>query len=114
MISLRHRSASGDLENGWEYDPAERRVHVAFKMGREEMTFSIEVCAAERLSIGAHPIKRLDAESWRVLPERVIRTWRDRVERLETIRCPFNGIVGYFAIALTNTPADVSALFEVL
>lgn len=89
-------------------------MHVAFKMGREEMTFSIEVCAQERLVLGAHPLKRISEEQWTVLPERVIRTWREHIERLETIRCPFNGVVGYFAIALTNAPADVSALFEVL
>jgi len=114
MITLRHRSASGDLANGWAFDPRERFILCNLREGERALEFRVPVCARDRLELGAHPVVRLGAEEWCVLPERVIRTWRNRIERLETIRCPVRDVLGTIAIALTNTPEDVSALLEAL
>lgn len=114
MICVRHRSASGDLENCWEYVAGEQRVHVSLRMGSEVVSFSVAVCSAERPTIGAHPLRRLDSESWRIPPERYIRTWRNHVELLETIRCPLSDLVGYFTLAITNAPGQVARQLEAL
>ena len=114
MICVRHRSASGDLSNCWEYDASERRVNVTVRLGGQEASFSVAICSRDRPVLGAHPILRLTEVSWRVPPERYIRTWRERVERLETIRCPLSDLVGYFAVAITNAPPDVAKLLEAL
>jgi len=114
MLCLRHRSASGDLSHGWEYDEQERAVLCHVREGQLSVEFRVRICSAERLVLGAHPILRLDAETWRIVPERVIRTWPNRVERLETIRCPVNSALGYVTLALTNTPPEVSRLLEAL
>lgn len=112
MICLRHRSASGDLANGWEYDPRERSILCNVRKGALSVEFRVAICSVERPMLGAHPTLRLDAESWRIPPERYIRTWPNRIERLETIRCPIVGELGYVTIALTNTPHDVSEMLE--
>lgn len=114
MISLRHRSASGDLSNGWEFDPRERSILCNVREGQRSVEFRVEVCARERLAFGAHPLARLDGESWLVLPERVIRTWPNRIEKLDTIRCPILAELGTVAIALTNAPEAVSHALEAL
>lgn len=114
MLCLRHRSASGDLANGWEYLPHERSILCNVREGNLSVEFRVEVCARERLAFGAHPIVRLGAEEWCILPERVIRTWPHRQERLDTIRCPVNAALGMRGITLTNAVEDVSALLEAL
>lgn len=114
MISVRHRSASGDLANGWEYLPHERSILCNVRDGSLSVEFRVEVCARHRLVFGAHPIARLDGETWLILPERVIRTWPGRIERLDTIRCPVRAVLGMVGIALTNTPEEVSQVLEAL
>lgn len=114
MICLRHRSASGDLANGWEYLPHERSILCNVRVGQRSVEFRVEVCARERLAFGAHPVVRLGAEEWCVLPERVIRKWPGRIERLDTIRCPVSDELGTICIALTNAPENVSAALEAL
>jgi hypothetical protein len=112
VISLKHRSASGDLANGWEYDAATREIVCSVRQGQRTSEMRVAVCARERLVFGAHPVTRLGSEEWLILPERVILTWPGRVERLETIRCPVRAELGVVGIALTNTPPGVSAQLE--
>lgn len=114
MLTLPHRSASGALDHGWEYDSTERRILCNVRDGAARLEFGVWICSTDRLVIGAHPITRMNEECWRVLPERVIKTWPNRMERLETIRCSVHGALGCVAILLTNTPAAISAALEAL
>ncbi len=114
MICLRHRSASGDVSNGWEFDARERRILCSMRDGRHVVEFGVYVCSAKRPAVGAHPIVRIDSEAFRVLPERYIVTWPKRIETLVTIRCPISDSVAYGNLVLTNTPATVAAELEAL
>lgn len=114
MIAIPHRSASGSLDNGWEFDPHERRVLCNVRVGATSVEFGLWVCSPERLVLGAHPFSRVNEECWKVLPERVIRTWSKGRESLETVRSPVHGALGCVGLMLTNTPAYVSQLLELL
>jgi hypothetical protein len=113
--SIPHRSAVGALRRSWEYVPEWRRLVVSVMLGSLNATFAVEICAAERPVFGAVPIKRTGGETWRVLPERYIRTWPGGVERLEPLSQAIASELGVGeSLILTNTPLDVSAIFEVL
>lgn len=114
MQCVRHRSASGSLGEGWEFSAPERSILLNVRDGSVVHEFTVEICARERLVFGAHPIVRISDEEWSILPERVVRVWPGRVERLETIRCPVRASLGMRGIALTNTPASVSCELEAL
>lgn len=69
MITIRHRSASGRLDMLWEFDPARRVIDAVLRMeGGPELAFAIRVCAPDKPIPFAHPILRLDSESWHILP----------------------------------------------
>lgn len=69
MLVLRHRSASSRLDALWEFDPARKVIDVVIRLGSEKpRAFTLPVCAPDKPRIWAHPILRLDGESWRILP----------------------------------------------
>ncbi len=75
----------------------------------------IYVCSTSHLVFGRVPMRRLDSEKWRLLPERVIRKWPGGVEELETLQQPIAYPLGFGdSIVLTNTPPDVDALLAAL
>lgn len=73
LITVRHRTASsarGD-SNVWEYDPSRRVVDIVLRLGAAEpIAFAVIVCSPQRPRFAAHPIVRVDGESWRLLPSR--------------------------------------------
>lgn len=69
MIQLRHRTASGDLANQWEYDPARGVLEIVIRLGSAHpVALTVPVCHPDRPRLLAHPMMRLDGESWRILP----------------------------------------------
>lgn len=112
---VRHRSASGELRRSWEFIPEKRRIVVGLDLGAKGVTFAVDVCSPDRPIFGAVPVQRIDSETWRMLPQRVIRTWPGGVERLECMSQPITTTLGPGAsIMLSNTPPEVSALLEAL
>lgn len=114
-VHLRHRTASGSLDNAWEYDPVEQRIRALVRAGSMIGGVDIEVCSPEQPRIGAHPIKRLAAESWRVEAVRYVREWPDGIERLSTIPCPIGDSLSPSAsLTLTQSPPSTTAHLEAL
>ena|SRR3990167_6229824 len=112
---VKHRSASGDLEQGWVYDHVERRIYVALKRGSRFVEFYVFVCDGERPRLAAHPIVRRSADAWAVLQLRFWRTWRQGRELLDAIKCPISDELEIGdSLVLTNTPREVSAQLEAL
>lgn len=115
-ICVRHRSASGQLDDEyWEYRRVDHRIDVTLRSGLLRIRFEVKVCSQEKPDFGAHPIVRVDNESWRVLPARFVRCWRHRIEALAAISCPIGDILSPGQhLVLTNAPPHVSAELEVL
>jgi hypothetical protein len=110
-----HRTASGSIRRSWEYVPESRRLVVGIPFGANDLTFAIEICDVFRPIFGHVPIRRIDSETWRVLPERIIRRWPGGVEVLEAMAQSITRKLSFGdSIILTNTPPDVDALLEVL
>lgn len=106
MREVRHRLASGDVSSCWEYDPSRRVVDCVVRVNDlVSIGLTIEVCAVDRPYFGAHPIMRLDGDSWRVLPVR----WNGAF-----VDAPLHASLGHEQIVLTHAPADVDAELEEL
>ena len=113
MLTCRHISASGPLDEGWEF----RRGHIeaTVRRGATLIHLWIEVCSAVRPRFGAAPIVRLDGEGWIVLPVRFERTWPGGIETLTGSHCPVGDLLDPGEqLALTNCPERVSAELEAL
>lgn len=105
MLQLKHRSASGRLDSGWEYDPARHAVDVYFRTGTVERAFSIRVCHALHPRLWAHQIVRKGGDCWAILPiafvndatvqagEMFQRTCRPRHGAAVT-DCPVHAVIG--------------------
>lgn len=114
-VTLRHKSASGRLDNAWEYDAREQRVHAIVRAGAIAATIDVEVCSPERPLMGAHPIKRVNGETWRIEAERYVREWVGGVERLRAIPCPIGDAIGPgTSLTLTQAPPVVGDHLEAL
>ena len=84
-------------------------------MGSHTLVLDMAVCSPARPVFGAHPITRVNDESWRVVPLRYVRTWPGGVERLEALRCPIADLLAPGdSIILTNCPDHVSKQLEAL
>lgn len=107
MLQIRHRTASGSLTELWEFDPARRALDVVFQLGSAApIAFTIPVCAPDRARVGAHPVMRLDGESWRVLPA----AFRFEHDILVPYDLPIHPSLGHgMQIILTHAPAEVDA-----
>jgi hypothetical protein len=105
MISARHVTASGRLDEGWLLEG--NVIHACVRLGSVATSFAIHVCSRERPQLGAHPIVRVDGEAWAVMPERYVLAFHHRVDALAPIACPIGDILGSEHLALTNCPSDV-------
>lgn len=109
MISVRHITAYGWLDEHWKYVADERRVLAAVRLGGLVVALGVAVCASERPELGAYPIVRLDTESWRILPARFVRSWGS----LTCVATPIAAQLGAGEqLTLTNAPAETSAALE--
>ncbi len=112
MIHIRHRLASGRLDEAWEYDSARRCLDVVLRLGSASpIAFTLPVCAIDKPRLNAFAIARLDGESWRVLPSRFVLQGDKLVHHEVAIH---ESIGGRIQIVLTNAPSDVDAELEVL
>lgn len=69
MITVRHRTTSGRLDSMWEFDSERGCVEVVIRLASARpAAFTVKVCAPDKPRLWSHPIMRLDAESWRILP----------------------------------------------
>ncbi len=69
MITLRHRTASGDPSNVWEFDPLRSCIEMVFRLGSAApRALTVKVCAIDSPALWCHPLMRLDGECWRILP----------------------------------------------
>lgn len=109
-LSVRHASASGRLDEEWSYLRNEQRIEALVRRGSVVLRLSFAICAKAKVRFGAHPIVRVDGESWRVLPERGVRIWPNGIERVVAIPCPIGDeLAPGEHLILTNTPASVDA-----
>lgn len=132
MLVLRHRTASGDLTSQWELDPVRGVIEIAFRLGSAHpVALTVLVCHPDRPKTLAHPIMRMDGESWRILPAiflPAISVSRDRDRTRYTPRdcgraigiraavtCELHDAIGApWVIVLTNAPAEQDAELEAL
>jgi hypothetical protein len=107
LIQVRHRLASGRASEAWEFDSARKVIDVVLQQGSAEpIAFTLPVCAPDRPRVGAHPIMRLDGESWRVLPA----VFRFEGALLLPMDAPVHETLGHGGqLILTHAPADVDA-----
>lgn len=114
-VHLRHISASGALDNAWEYDAKDRRVRAMVRAGSCVGTVDVEVCTTERPRIGAHPIKRVSEESWRIEAVRFVVEWPQGLERLRAIPCPIADAIGPgTSLTIAQAPQATIAHLEAL
>lgn len=114
-ITLRHKTASGRLDNAWELVPCADRIHAVVRAGAIAASIDVEICSRARPRMGAHPIKRVNGEIWRIEAERYVREWVGGVERLRAIPCPLGDALGPgTSLTLTQTPPEVDDLLEAL
>lgn len=111
-IQVRHRLASGRLSEAWEYDSARHVLDVVLQQASANpIAFTLLVCAPDRARVGAHPIIRLDGDTWRVLPA-VFRFEHDILVPHDVV---LHEALGHGnALVLTHAPADVDAELEAL
>lgn len=125
MITLKHRTAFGRLDACWEFDSARGVVDLVLRLGSAEpLGLTVRVCATDKPKLWCHPIMRLDADSWRILPAIWIpspeskvgcppklapRECVERGSRLrDAIPCELHSAVGGGVhLVLTNAPAAV-------
>lgn len=112
MIHIRHRSASGRLDEAWEFDSARRVLDVVFHLGSAApVAFTIPVCAIDKPRLGAFAVTRLDGDSWRVLPTRFVLEGEKLVHFEVSIHPSLDKRT---MLVLTDAPYDVDAELEVL
>lgn len=108
MIQVRHRLSSGGvLWNIWDYDSARRVLEIVFQLGSAEpIAFTLSICAPDRARANAHPLLRLDGDSFRVLPA----VFRVENEILVPHDCALHSSLSHGdALVLTHAPADIDA-----
>ena len=111
MISCRHVSASGALDEGWQFRA--RHIEATVRQGATLVHLWIEVCSPERPVFGAAPITRLDGEAWVIMPARFERTWPGGFEVLAASPCPVGDLLAPGEqLALVNCPERVSEELE--
>lgn len=68
-LQVVHRSAAGSPTSRWDYDPARHVVDLVFRLGSAQpVAFTVRVCAVDSPRTWSHPLVRLGADSWRMLP----------------------------------------------
>lgn len=108
MLQVRHRlSSGGALWNIWDYDPARRVLDIVLKQGSADpIAFTLAICAPDRARANAHPMLRLDGDSFRVLPA----VFRFESEMLVPHDCALHKSLSFGdALILTHAPPDIDA-----
>lgn len=122
MIAIRHRTASGRLDSLWDFDPARGVVEVVLRLASARpVAFTIRVCSRDSPRLWCHPILRVDAESWRILPA----TWMAKQSTVDRhlpqlapsscagraaapFPCDLHAVIGASEhVLLSNTPPNV-------
>ncbi len=131
MISLRHRTASGNLDAMWEWDPARGILDLVFRLGSANpRAVTVKVCAIDRPALWCHPLARLDGESWRILPAMFVPANSSLPGRPPTLAprdclgsggglrgavpCELHEVIATSMLVLVNAPVDVSSELEAL
>lgn len=112
MIQIRHRTASGRLDEMWEFDSERRVVDLVLRQAAAKpIAMTIPVCAIDRPRLAAFAMSRFDSESWRILPTRFI--WEgERLVHFEVAIHPVIG--GRVQLVLTHAPPAIDAELEML
>jgi len=84
------------------------------RQGAATIAIDFAVCSYGLPIFGAHPIIRIDGETWAIHPVRFVRTWPGGVERLQSFVCPVADVLGSEQLILTQAPHVVSAELETL
>lgn len=111
MIYARHRSASGPLDGeGWEFDRRHNRLLASVRQGGILLPLDVPICSYGLPVFGAHPIVRIDGETWTVHPCRLVREWPGGFEQLRAMASEIGDCLGRGTqLVLTNTPHNVDA-----
>jgi hypothetical protein len=120
-LVVKHRSASGQLDRLWEFDPARRLVMLVIRVASEApMSLDVDVCSLAHPRLGAHSIVRHDEHTWRIKPERFVelpQSTRDgqRVWSLVPEAYPIHPrFTRGDGILLAAAPSEVNAELEAL
>ena len=69
MICVRHRLASGVIDQLWEWDPARRVLMLTIRMGNAPpIDVDVPVASGDRPRHGCFVLTRLDETTWRLSP----------------------------------------------
>lgn len=113
MIHVRHRSASGRADEYWELDSS--RILASIRHSAGSLALDAHVCSYGIPIFGAHPIVRIDDETWCVHPVRFIREWPGGIEALRAINCAVGDVLGHgVQLVLAQSPSHVNAELEKL
>lgn len=112
-VTVRHATASGRLDELWTFSPASASVEGLVRFGAVSVPFVVRLCSIARPELGAHPIIRIDGQTWRVLPQRYVRKWPRGIETLAPIDCALTDEFPIGAsLELICTPESVSEELE--
>jgi hypothetical protein len=112
VIVVRHISASGCLNDGWE-SLADGRIDARVRRGSLVLHITFAICLKERPRFGSHPVMRHGDDAWLVLPERYCRCWPNGIERLFPIKCPIADLLAPGEqLVLSSTPESVCKEIE--
>jgi hypothetical protein len=109
-IQVRHASASGRLDEAWQFFKADSRVDVLTHRGSKPLALALYVCSADRPLLGAHPVERVDGETWRVLPARFTPVYSMRQMRLMAVPCAVGGELAPGEHLILNQAPDYVSL----
>jgi len=113
LVHVRHASASGRIDQWWSY--ANGRIQANVRQGAATLALDFAVCSYGLPVFGAHPIMRIDGETWAVHPVRFVREWPGGVESLHALPCSIADVLGHGAqLIITQAPHVVSAELETL
>lgn len=112
MIHVRHRTASGRLDEVWEFDPVRKCMDIVFRLGSAKpVAFTLPICAIDKPRLHAFAISRLDGESWRLLPSRFMFAG-DKLVHVEV--AIHHSLDKRTMLVLSRAPSDVDAELDCL
>lgn len=108
-VVVRHRSASGSLSSGcWEYDSDRRIVVLVVRVHPTAPIVGVDVpvCMRDTARNGAHIVRRLSADAWRIMPARYE---AGPSGALSVVPFACVTAAGLSSVLLTHAPDDISA-----
>jgi hypothetical protein len=109
-IEVRHASASGRLDEAWQFFKADARLDVLTRRGSRPLALALYVCSADRPMLGAHPIQRVSGDTWRVLPARFTPVYSMQQMRLMAVPCAIGGELAPGEHLILNQAPDFVSL----